>query len=244
MSVRINKYLADAGVASRREADKLVEAGVVLVNGVVAVNAMRVEDTDEVLVRGKRVFRCEEKHVVAYYKPVGVTCTQKDSHAKVTIADVVKYPVPLNYAGRLDRDSEGLLLLTNDGMLIEQMMRGANGHEKEYIVRTDRKITDRFLTGMQNGVFLKELEVTTRPCKVVKEGEYTFRIVLTQGLNRQIRRMCKEFGYEVKKLKRVRVMNILLRDLKEGEWKRLEGDELETLYRLANAKTGSGEYES
>lgn len=244
MGVRINKFLADAGVASRREADKLVEAGVVLVNGEVAVNAMRVEDTDEVLVRGKRVQRCEEQHVLAYYKPVGVTCTQKDSHAKVTIADVVKYPVPLNYAGRLDRDSEGLLLLTNDGMLIEQMMRGANGHEKEYVVRTDKRITEQFLDGMRNGVYLKELEVTTRPCKVIMEGDKTFRIVLTQGLNRQIRRMCKAFGYEVKKLKRVRVMNIFLNDLKEGEWKRIEGEELEILYRMANAKVGSVKHES
>lgn len=244
MSVRINKFLADAGVASRREADRLVEAGVVSVNGVIAVNAMRVEDTDEVCVHGKRIHRCDEKHVLAYYKPIGVTCTQKDEHAKVTIADVVKYPVPLNYAGRLDRDSEGLLILTNDGMLIEQMMRGANGHEKEYIVRTDKKITDVFLEKMRKGVYLKELNVTTRSCEVMREGEYTFRIILTQGLNRQIRRMCKAFGYEVKKLKRVRVMNILLQGLKAGEWKRLEGDELETLYRLVYAKTRSGEDET
>ena len=238
MGVRINKFLADAGVASRREADKLVEAGVVYINGVFAANAMRVEDTDEVLVYGKRVRRCEEQHVIAYYKPVGVTCTQKDSHAKITIADVVKYPVQLNYAGRLDRDSEGLLLLTNDGMLIEQMMRGANGHEKEYIVRTDKKITAQFLDKMRKGVYLKELETTTRPCEVMMIGEYTFRIVLTQGLNRQIRRMCKAFGYQVTKLKRVRVMNILLKDLKEGEWRRITGDELDELNRLSNMSVG------
>ncbi len=238
MGVRINKFLADSGIASRREADKLVESGVVTINGIVAQNAMRVEETDEVFVHGKRVQRMNEMHVVAYYKPVGVTCTKKDKFAQLTIEDVVKYPVKLNYAGRLDRDSEGLLLLTNDGELIEKMMRGANGHEKEYIVRTDKKITSTFMEKMQKGVWLKELDVVTRPCVAEQISEYTFRIILTQGLNRQIRRMCKAFGYEVKQLKRIRVMNIGLANMKKGEIRRITGEELEMLYQLAKCKRG------
>ncbi|MBQ7971850.1 MAG: pseudouridine synthase [Lachnospiraceae bacterium] len=232
MGIRINKYLADASVASRREADKLVEQGLVTINGRIAQNADRVEEGDKVCLRGKEIHIKDEKHVVAFHKPVGVTCTRQDKFAKVTIEDVISYPVRLNYAGRLDRDSEGLLLLTNDGALIDNMMRGANGHEKEYVVKTDKKITDEFLAGMRKGVYLKELERKTRPCEVTKEGEYTFRIVLTQGLNRQIRRMCKEFGYEVRKLTRVRVLNITLDGLKTGELRRLEGEELETLYQM------------
>lgn len=237
MEIRINKYLADAGVASRRQADKLVEDGVVTINGVKAKNADRVSESDEVCVRGKRIFLQEEKHVVAFYKPVGVTCTKQDKYAKVTIEDVFRYPLRLNYAGRLDRDSEGLLIMTNDGELIDRMMRARNHHEKEYIVKTDREITEDFIRIMENGIYLEELDVKTRPCKVIKEGEYTFRIILTQGLNRQIRRMCASQGYKVKSLLRVRVMNITLNNLKSGQYRRLEGEELETLYRLAGMKT-------
>lgn len=233
MEVRINKYLADAGVASRRQADKLVESGLVTINGIKAQNADRVQPGDVVCVKGKRIYMQEEKHVVAFYKPEGVTCTQKDKYAKVTIDDVFRYPLRLNYAGRLDKDSTGLLIMTNDGELIDRMMRARNHHEKEYIVKVNQKITPEFMARMSEGIYLEELDVTTRPCKVTKEGEYTFRIVLTQGLNRQIRRMCESLGCRVESLKRVRVMNVVLGNLKPGMYRKIEGDELKELYRLA-----------
>lgn len=233
MEVRINKFLAEAGVASRRQADKLVEMGQVTINGIPAKNADRVCDGDKVCVKGKQIFAQEEKHVVAFYKPEGVTCTKQDKFAKVTIEDVFRYPLRLNYAGRLDKDSKGLLIMTNDGELIDRMMRARNHHEKEYIVKVNEKITEDFIVQMSNGLYLDELETETRPCEVIKVGDYTFRIILTQGLNRQIRRMCGVLGYRVESLQRVRVMNIELGDLKPGEYRRVEGEELETLYRLA-----------
>lgn len=228
--IRLNKYLAQCGVCSRREADKLIEAGKVLIDGSVAVMGQTVTGTEQIQV-GKKVIAGPKQNVVlAYYKPVGVTCTEKDEHAKVKITDVIDYPVRVTYAGRLDKDSEGLLLLTNDGELIHAVMRGANRHEKEYVVSVNKEITDDFLYKMSSGVYLKELDITTRKCKVSRIGKYTFRIVLTQGLNRQIRRMCKEFGYQVKSLKRIRIMNILLGDLKEGTYREVVGEELEQLY--------------
>lgn len=233
MEVRINKYLADAGVASRRGADKLVESGMVTINGETAHNADRVKASDIVCVKGKRIFTKDEKHVVAFHKPVGVTCTQKDKYAKVTIEDVFQYPVRLNYAGRLDRDSCGLLIMTNDGELIDRMMRARNYHEKEYIVKVNEKVTADFIKKMSEGMYLDELQEETRPCKVFREGDYTFRIILTQGLNRQIRRMCACLGYKVESLKRVRIMNIELGRLKEGEYRRIEGLELKDLYEMA-----------
>lgn len=236
MEVRINKYLADAGVASRRQADKLVESGVVTINGVTAKNADRVSPGDKVCVKGKQVHAEEEKHVVAFYKPEGVTCTKKDKYAKVTIDDVFRYPLRLNYAGRLDKDSKGLLIMTNDGELIDRMMRARNHHEKEYVVKVNNRITDVFIRKMSQGVYLEELEVTTRPCKVEQIGDYTFRIVLTQGLNRQIRRMCHVCGYKVESLMRVRVMNIEVGSLKPGEFRRIEGEELQLLYQLAERR--------
>lgn len=237
MEVRINKFLADAGVASRRQADKLVESGFVTINGVTAKNADRVEDNDVVCVKGKRIFQEEEKHVVAFYKPEGVTCTKKDKYAKVTIDEVFRYPVRLNYAGRLDKDSKGLLIMTNDGELIDRIMRARNHHEKEYIVKVNEKITDAFIQKMANGIYLDELEVETRPCTVTKVGEYTFRIVLTQGLNRQIRRMCAALGYRVESLMRIRIMNIDIGSLKPGEYRRIEEEELKKLYELAGMES-------
>lgn len=233
MEVRINKFLAEAGVASRRQADKLVENGQVTINGIKAKNADKVNDGDKVCVKGKQVFMQDEKHVVAFYKPEGVTCTKQDKFAKVTIDEVFQYPLRLNYAGRLDKDSKGLLIMTNDGDLIDRMMRARNHHEKEYIVKVNNAVTDDFIHKMSNGVYLDELEVTTRPCTVTKVGEYTFRIILTQGLNRQIRRMCASLGYKVESLMRVRVMNVELRNLKPGEYRRITGEELSELYRLA-----------
>ncbi len=233
MEVRINKFLAEAGVASRRQADKLVESGQVTINGIKAKNADKVKDGDKVCVKEKQVFVQDEKHVVAFYKPEGVTCTKQDKYAKVTIDDVFQYPLRLNYAGRLDKDSKGLLIMTNDGDLIDRMMRARNHHEKEYIVKVNNAVTDDFIHKMSEGVYLDELEVTTRPCTVTKVGEYTFRIILTQGLNRQIRRMCASLGYRVDSLMRVRVMNVELENLKPGEYRRIAGEELRELYRLA-----------
>ncbi len=233
MEVRINKFLAEAGVASRRQADKLVESGQVTINGIKAKNADKVNDGDKVCVKGRQVFMQDEKHVVAFYKPEGVTCTKQDKYAKVTIDEVFQYPLRLNYAGRLDKDSKGLLIMTNDGDLIDRMMRARNHHEKEYIVKVNNSVTDDFIHKMSNGVYLEELEVTTRSCTVTKVGEYTFRIILTQGLNRQIRRMCASLGYKVESLMRVRVMNVELGNLKPGEYRRITGEELSELYRLA-----------
>lgn len=229
---RLNKYLAECGVCSRREADKLIEAGKVLVNGEVAGMGCKVTDADEVRV-GKKLLGKAKKVVLAFYKPVGVTCTEKDKHAEKIINDYIKYPVRVTYAGRLDKDSEGLLLLTNDGDLIEAAMRGANRHEKEYVVKVNKEVTDEFLKKMAAGVYLPELEVTTRPCQLEPLGKFTFKIILTQGLNRQIRRMCKELGYQVVQLKRMRIMNIKLEKLQPGKYREINGTELEELYRLA-----------
>lgn len=231
--IRLNKYLAECGVCSRRDADKLIAEGRVCVNGTSAVSGQKVTASDTITVNGKPLSGREKKVVLRYYKPVGVTCTERDEHAKYKITDVIKYPVRVTYAGRLDKDSEGLMILTNDGDLIDRMMRGANLHEKEYIVKADKEITPDFLLKMANGIYLKDLDITTRECKVERIGKFTFRIVLTQGVNRQIRRMCKALGYEVKTLKRIRIMNLTLQGLKEGEYEEVKGDLLEQLYQLA-----------
>ncbi len=230
-ATRLNKYLAQCGICSRREADKLIEAGKVFVNGQTADMGCKVTSADEVRVGKKLLGGRTKTAVLAFYKPVGVTCTEKDKYAEKVINDYIDYPVRVTYAGRLDKDSEGLLLLTNDGDLINALMRGANGHEKEYIVKVNQEITDTFIEEMQKGVYLKELETKTRPCQVEKIGKFTFRIILTQGLNRQIRRMCKTLGYEVTHLKRVRVMNVLLGNLVSGKYREVTGTELEELYR-------------
>lgn len=231
--IRLNKYLAMCGVCSRRDADKLIEQGKVWINGVPAVMGQTVNVSDRITVNGKTLAGRKENVVLAYYKPVGVTCTEKDVHAEKKITDVINYPVRVTYAGRLDKDSEGLILLTNDGELINAVMRGANHHEKEYVVKVDKEITSDFLKRMGEGIYLKDLELTTRKCEIFRMGKFTFRIVLTQGVNRQIRRMCKALGYQVKSLKRVRVMNIKLGDLKYGAWREVTGDELDALYSAA-----------
>lgn len=228
--IRLNKYLSECGVCSRRDADKLIEEGRVTVNGIVAKTGTRLMGKESVAVNGKILHSPNEKKVLAYYKQVGVTCTEKDKYAGKKISDVIKYPVRVTYAGRLDKDSEGLMILTNDGDLIDKVMRGANRHEKEYLVKVNKEITEEFVRNMEEGVWLKELQTRTRPCQVKQEGKYTFRIVLTQGLNRQIRRMCHTFGYEVKSLKRVRIMNIELNGLKPGEYREVVGEELRRLY--------------
>lgn len=229
---RLNKYMAQAGLCSRREADRYIEAGQVYINGKKAEIGQLVYEGDKVTIGAKELKNIKEKVVLAWYKPVGVTCTEKDPHAKRKISDVFKYPVRVTYAGRLDKDSEGLLLMTNDGDLIERMMRGANGHEKEYVVKVDKELTEEFITSMSGGLYLPGLERTTRPCQVTAEGKYTFRIILTQGLNRQIRRMCEVKGYQVKSLKRVRVVNVELGRLKPGEYRELSDEERKELYRV------------
>lgn len=229
---RLNKYMAQAGLCSRREADRYIDAGQVYINGIKARVGQLVYHGDKVTIGSKQLRDAGEKVVLAWYKPIGVTCTEKDPHAKRKIGDVFHYPVRVTYAGRLDKDSEGLLIMTNDGDLINRMMRGANGHEKEYIVKVDKELTQDFQTNMEQGIFLPELEQRTRPCKVMVEGKYTFRIVLTQGLNRQIRRMCEVLGYQVKSLKRVRVVNVMLGNLKPGDYRELTVEERKVLYDM------------
>ena len=213
----------------------MIEAGRVIVNGVPAQMGMRISETDDITVDGRPLDKKDRKVVLAYYKPVGVTCTEKDKYAEKTIRDAIDYPIRVTYAGRLDKDSEGLLLLTNDGDLINGLMRAANYHEKEYLVRVNKPITDTFLQKMAEGVFLNELNVQTRPCQVEKEGKFVFRIVLTQGLNRQIRRMCRALGFDAQGIKRVRVANITIGKLKPGNYRLLTAEELDELYGQLNS---------
>ena len=227
--VRLNKYLSEAGVCSRREADRLIEKGQVTVDGQTAVTGMRVVPGQEVKVGKKVVSRQDEMVVLAVNKPRGIVCTE-DRRERDSIVRVLNYPVRVTYAGRLDKDSRGLLLMTNNGDIINRMMRAANQHEKEYRVTVDREITEEFLRKMAEGVQI--LDTVTRPCRVEKLGKYTFSIILTQGLNRQIRRMCEALGYGVKDLLRIRVMNIRLGSLKEGQYRKVTDKELEELYEM------------
>lgn len=230
--IRLNKFIADSGVCSRRDADRLIQAGRVSINGVLAETGQRVLDTDEVFVDSKPVKRTEEKVYLAFYKPRGITCTADRSDPN-NVIDYLNYPVRLTYCGRLDKDSEGLLILTNDGDIINKMMKAKNGHDKEYLVKVDKKVTKGFLKRMAEGVYLEELDVTSRPCKVETVSEdNSFRIILTQGLNRQIRRMCDALDFHVLELKRIRVMNILLGNLKAGEYRTLSKSELNELMLL------------
>lgn len=239
--MRLNKYLAHCGVCSRREADRLIEQGQVLVNGQPAFPGQTADETDEITVSGRTVKSNKKTVVLAYNKPIGVTSTERDPHADKKITDMIKYPVRVTYAGRLDRDSEGLLLLTNDGDLIQAMMRGSNHHEKEYLVKVDREVTEQFLDKMSGGIYLKDLNIATKPCVTEKVGKYTFKIILTQGLNRQIRRMCSACGYQVKKLKRIRVMHIELGNLKPGEYVEISDADVERLYQDTGLKNDGKE---
>ena len=236
--MRLNKYLASCGICSRREADQLIEKGSVTVNGIAAAPGMQVEETDRVCVDGKEVRPAEGSVVLAFYKPLGVTCTDRDSHAEKTIKDVLNYPLRLSYAGRLDKDSEGLLLMSNDGKLIHQISQGAFVQEKEYIVRVSAPLTEEFLQAMAAGVYLPELEVKTRPCTVRQTAPKVFHITLTQGLNRQIRRMCSVLHYHVESLMRIRIMNVMIGDLTPGQYYEVRGKQKEELYRMAGLTTG------
>lgn len=228
-NIRLNKFLSDAGVCSRRAADKAIEAGEVFVNGKPAVMGQRIMTSDTVEYEGKLVSNDNKKEVlIAYNKPAGIVCTA-EKREKNNIIDHLKYPERIYPIGRLDKDSTGLILLTNQGDLVNKIMRAVNAHEKEYIVSVDKEITGDFIKRMSGGVYLDELEVTTRKCKVKKLSKYEFNIVLTQGLNRQIRRMCQMLGYRVKTLKRVRIMNIELSDLKEDTYRDVTAEELKVL---------------
>ncbi len=236
-TIRLNKYIAECGVCSRRDADKLIESGRIYVNGSVAEMGCKVGASDEVMYEGRSLKSVRDKVVLAYNKPIGVTCTDRDEHAEVTVKETLDYPIPLHYAGRLDKDTEGLLLLTNDGDLIETLMRGAHGHEKEYIVKVRGNITDDIINRLSEGVYLKDLDVTTRPCKVERLGDNKLKIILTQGLNRQIKRMCMAVGLRVVALKRIRVANIRLGDIASGQYREIDGAELKHLYDIAEGRS-------
>ena len=229
MEVRLNKYLSEAGICSRREADKLIESGRVTVDGKVATTGMKVTDENLVCVGKKPVKPIQEMVLLAVNKPVGIVCTEEKKE-KHNIIDFLKYPTRITYIGRLDKDSEGLLLMTNNGDIINKMMRSGNAHEKEYKVTVNRPVTDEFLRKMSEGVPI--LDTVTRTCKVEQIGKFKFRIILTQGLNRQIRRMCEYFGYKVTRLERVRVMNITLGDLKPGQYRKVTEEEMQELMEL------------
>lgn len=226
--MRLNKYLSEMGICSRREADKLIEKRRVAVNGSVAVMGTTVEQGDEVSVDGKVISGQRRKKAVyiALNKPVGIESTT-DTRRRDNILDFVAHQDRIFPIGRLDKDSEGLILLTNNGDIVNKILRAENDHEKEYVVTVNKPITKEFVKGMSSGV--KILGTTTKPCKVYPMGDKTFRIILTQGLNRQIRRMCEAFGYRVLQLKRIRVMNIRLEGLKTGHWRNLTHKELTEL---------------
>ncbi len=226
---RINKFIAMSGLCSRREADRLIEEGRVEIDGKKAVPGDKVSGDEIITVSGERIGKRPDRVVYAYYKPRGVVCTHSDPHADTTVFDTVDLPRGVTYAGRLDKDSEGLLLLTNDGDLIQRMMKGSAGHEKEYLVSVDRPVTDEFLEKMQSGVYLKDLDRTTGKCKALRAGEKSFRIILTQGWNRQIRRMCAVLGYNVRSLKRTRVVSVTLDGLVKGQVRKLSKAEIEKL---------------
>ena len=231
--VRLNKFIADCGYCSRREADRLIEAGKVSVNGRKAEMGRKVTDDDTVVIDGKTLKREDETILLIFNKPPGITCTTaKDDETNVV--DYINYPKRIYPIGRLDKYSEGLLLLTNKGDLVNGIMRSRYDHEKEYIVTVDRPVDDIFLRKMSSGVYLKELDVTTKPCKCQKIARNKFGMVITQGLNRQIRRMCEEMGCRVMKLKRVRILDIELGDLPVGEYRKATKKELESVMRMMN----------
>ena len=224
--MRLNKFLAETGACSRREADQWIEAGRVSVNGARAVLGTQVNEGDDVRVDGRPLRSKPQRVYLALNKPIGIECTT-DRDVPGNIVDFVGYPERIFPIGRLDKDSEGLILLTNDGDIVNTILRAENEHEKEYIVAVDRPLTPAFLAGMSAGVPI--LETVTNPCRITQVGKNTFRIVLTQGLNRQIRRMCEHFDYRVRRLQRVRIMHVHLGTLPVGKWRELTATELRGL---------------
>src|SRR6056297_3251779 len=236
---RINKFLSEVGYCSRRAADKLIDQGRVTINGKVPEMGTKVVPGDDVRVDGEVVSTPTEKPVyLAFNKPVGIVCTTDRSVEKDNIIDFINYPKRIFPIGRLDKPSEGLIFLTNDGDIVNKILRARNHHEKEYIVTVDKQITNNFIKRMRDGVPI--LGTVTRKCTVEKVSNFVFRIVLTQGLNRQIRRMCEYLGYEVVNLKRIRIMNIPL-DVPVGQYRHLTGKELEELDRLTSDSTKTRE---
>lgn len=229
MGIRINKFLSDAGVCSRREADRALAAGQIRIGERVAVLGDRVQSGDAVYYKGRQVRKEEERILIAFHKPRGIVCTTSKKEG-TNIVDYIGYPKRIYPIGRLDKDSTGLILLTNDGGIVNKMMRSGNRHEKEYVVTVNRDITQDMIMQLSNGVGI--LDTVTRPCKVWQTGTREFHIVLTQGLNRQIRRMCETLGYRVKTLKRLRIMNIYLGNLKEGTYRDVTEEEWKELKRL------------
>ena len=227
---RINKFLSEAGYCSRRAADKLIEEGRVIINGAIPEIGTKIVEGDEVRVDGELISKAKEKPLyLAFHKPVGIVCTTDTRVEKDNIIDYIGYPKRIFPIGRLDKPSEGLIFLTNDGDIVNKILRARNNHEKEYIVTVNRPITRKFIQQMSNGVPI--LDTVTRKCKVEQISKFTFRIILTQGLNRQIRRMCEFLDYRVKKLKRVRIMNVEL-DLPVGKWRDLTKQEIKEINRL------------
>ncbi|MAO08796.1 MAG: 23S rRNA pseudouridine(2604) synthase RluF, partial [Alteromonas sp.] len=222
-SIRINKFISDSGYCSRRQADTHIENGEVTINGEIATLGDRALPEDEVRVKGKLITENDTLVYIALNKPVGITCTT-DTRVKGNVVDFIDHKERIFHIGRLDKPSEGLLLMTNDGDIVNKILRAGNDHEKEYIVKVDRPITEDFLRQMSNGVPI--LDTVTKKCKVEKISRFVFRIILVQGLNRQIRRMCEYLGYEVVSLKRIRIMNISLGGLPTGKWRNLTIEEL------------------
>jgi len=232
---RLNKYLSEAGYCSRRAADRLIEAGRVTINDVIPEMGTKVAPCDVVKVDGKIIGERKQDFVyLAFNKPVGIVCTTDTRVEKDNIIDYINYPKRIFPIGRLDKPSEGLILLTDDGDIVNKILRASNNHEKEYVVTVDVPISQTFIERMANGIYLEDLGKRTKKCEVKKIDKYTFSIILTQGLNRQIRRMCEYLDYDVKKLKRIRIMNVNL-DLPLGKWRDLTSDELKEINRLVSA---------
>lgn len=234
MGIRINRFLSEAGICSRREADRALEAGDVRIGEKVALIGERVRQEDVVYFKGRRVQREQKRVLIAFNKPLGVVCTTSEKEPD-NIVDYINYPKRIYPVGRLDKDSTGLILLTNDGDIVNRIMRARNFHEKEYVVSINREVTEDFVMQMSNGVSI--LNTVTRPCKVWKSGINEFHIILTQGMNRQIRRMCRALGYKVKTLKRIRIMNIELGDLKEGTYRNVTKKEWKQLEKMLQSST-------
>ena len=225
-SISLNKFISQTGICSRREADTWIEAGRVCINGVVAIKGNRVFEKDQVTIDGKKLGETPEFVYLAFNKPQGITCTT-DLSDPSNIIDFIKYPLRIFPIGRLDKASTGLILLTNDGDIVNDVLREEYGHEKEYIVKVDRPINQDFINKMSAGVPI--LGTKTKPCIVIQKTKFSFKMILTQGLNRQIRRMCSYYNYEVKSLKRIRVIDVHLGNLREGEWRDLKKEELSSL---------------
>lgn len=228
MGIRVNKYIASSGFCSRREADRLVESGKVTVDDITAVNGTIVGENSVVRVNGVEVLPQDNHIYIALHKPLGITCTT-DKKDPTNIIDYIGMDERIFNIGRLDKNSSGLILLTNDGDIVNKLLRAEFGHEKEYQVRVEQKLKPDFKNKMESGIYLKDLDRTTLPCEVTITSAHTFRIILKQGLNRQIRRMCEELGYRVTKLRRTRFMNIELGDLPYGKYRELTPSEVKQL---------------